>query len=345
MTAHNAAFIRENPQQTGRTVAESLNTAILAELVSSHVATGLATLRFTRIGTGKHNISYWVNSDRGRFVLRLAPPDDAGFLFYERKMMHQEPALHDLIRARTRIPVAEVIVHDFTRARIGRDYLLLTALPGAPLSNARGISRPQLAQALRQVGGYLRQLHALTATESLALNAYGYLGAHRPMEPQPTWAAAFQVMWNKLLDDVLACGCYSAGEAQGLRELLERHRTHFDRPVTSRLLHMDVWSQNILVDAAGNVTGLLDFDRALWGDVEIEFAVLDYCGISEPAFWIGYGRERDESPSAQIRRQFYLLYEVQKYMPIRVWRGKNLEGVLDYKRQSLALAARLGLET
>jgi len=345
MTDRNTAFVTENYRRVGRTMAESIDTAMLAEVIGSHVGTGSATLHFTRIATGKHNTSYWVDSDRGRFVLRLAPPDDAGFLFYERKMMCQEPTLHDLVRARTTIPVAEVIAHDFTRTRINRDYLLLTALPGAPLSSARGISRPQLVQALTQVGGYLRQLHALTAPESLAVNAYGYLGAHRPMEPQPSWAAAFQVMWNKLLDDVVACGCYSAGEAQGLRELLEHPRTHFDRPVTSRLLHMDVWSQNILVDAAGNVTGLLDFDRALWGDVEIEFAVLDYCGISEAAFWTGYGMKRDESTSAQIRRQFYLLYEVQKYMPIRVWRGKNPGGALDYKRQSLALAARLGLET
>jgi fructosamine-3-kinase len=345
MTDRNAAFVTVNHQLKGRIVAESFDTTTLVEVVSSHVRTGPAPPRFTRIMTGKHNISYWVDSDRGSFVLRLSPPDDAGFIFYEQKMMRQEPPLHDLIRARTTIPVAAVIAHDFTRTRIDRDYLLLTALPGTPLSNARGVSRAQLAKVLKQVGGYLRQLHALTAPESLALNAYGYLGAHRPMEPQPTWAAAFQVMWNKLLDDVVACGCYSAGEAQGLRELLERHRAHFDRPVTSRLLHMDVWGQNILVDAAGNVTGLLDFDRALWGDVEIEFEVLDYCGISEPDFWVGYGQKRDESPSAQIRRQFYMLYEVQKYMPIRVWRGRNPEGALEYKRQSLALAARLGLET
>jgi fructosamine-3-kinase len=104
---------------------------------------------------------------------------------------------------------------------------------------------------------------------------------------------------------------------------------------------MDVWSQNILVDGAGNVTGLVDFDRALWGDVEIEFAVLDYCGISEPPFWEGYGAERDTSPAAMIRRQFYLLYEVQKYMPIRVWRRNNPAAAARYKQQSLAMAAQL----
>jgi hypothetical protein len=53
--------------------------------------------------------------------------------------------------------------------------------------------------------------------------------------------------------------------------------------------------------------------------------------------------QRDESPSAQIRRLFYLLYEVQKYMPIHIWRRNNPAGAERYKQQSLALAAQLGL--
>jgi len=97
------------------------------------------------------------------------------------------------------------------------------------------------------------------------------------------------------------------------------------------------------------VTGLVDFDRALWGDVEIEFAVLDYCGISpwevpgvsEPAFWEGYGTPRDTSAEAMIRRQFYLLYELQKYMPIRMWRRNDPAGARRYKQQSLALGVQL----
>jgi fructosamine-3-kinase len=217
----------------------------------------------------------------------------------------------------------------------------MTVLPGTPLSDLPHLSRAQLQRALRQVGEHLRQLHALTAAECLGREAHGYLGAHRPMEPQPTWAAAFRVMWHKLLDDVVACGSYTPDEAQAMRDLLEVHLEHFDRPVVPRLLHMDVWDQNILIDGAGDVTGLVDLDRALWGDVEIEFAVLDYCGISEPAFWEGYGQPRDESPPAMIRRLFYLLYEVQKYMPIRVWRRNDPTGALRYKRHSFALAAQL----
>jgi fructosamine-3-kinase len=256
-------------------------------------------------------------------------------------MMRQEPHLHQIIRRETEIPIPEIVAYDFSRDIIDRDYVLMSALPGIPLSNAGSISATIRAQALRQVGHHLRALHDLTADDQLDRHAYGYLGAHEPMEPQPTWAEAFHVMWNRLLDDVVACGSYTEEEAQRFRDLLDRHRSAFTRPVTPRLLHMDVWSQNILIDRQGNVTGLVDFDRALWGDVEIEFAVLDYCGISEPPFWTGYGQPRDRSPDANIRQRFYLLYEIQKYMPIRIWRSDRPGDAKRHKHASLSIASEL----
>jgi hypothetical protein len=79
----------------------------------------------------------------------------------------------------------------------------------------------------------------------------------------------------------------------------------------------------------------------LWGDPEIEFAVLDDCGISEPAFWEGYGAGRDRSPEAEVRRVFYLLYEVQKYIVIRRVRGDDPGRADAYRRHSLQLAQGL----
>lgn len=326
----------------GRLLSGGRAPALLQALVRRCLGDDTA-VRLAPIATGKHNASYWVDTGRGRYVLRLAPPDETGLLFYERGMMRQEPALHALIRGHTDVPVAAVIAHDFSRRLIDRDYLLLEGLPGRPLSDVPGLTVLDRAETLRQVGIHLGALHALTAPTCLGVDAYGYLGTHQPMAPQRSWVAAFGVMWDRLLDDVVACGCYSADEAAALRALFARHREHFERPVAASLLHMDVWAQNILVDHSGQVTGLVDFDRALWGDPEIEFAVLDYCGISTHAFWEGYGRERDTSPSAQARRLFYLLYEVQKYMPIAVWRRGDRAQALGYKRQSLALAAQLGL--
>jgi fructosamine-3-kinase len=318
-------------------VAETFDIPSLTTCLRAQLGNGADQMRLTPIRTGKHNTSYWVDCAAGRFVLRIAPADDVGLLFYERQMMRQEAALHRLIRRHTSIPVAEIVIADFSRTDIDRDYVLLRALPGLPLSEARDLSSAGVDRTLRQVGAHLRQLHTLTAQACLGVDAYGYLGDHQPIHPQPTWFAAFRIMWGRLLDNIEACGAYTPAEAQALRGLLDRYSEHFGHPVMPSLLHMDIWGQNILVDADGAVTGLVDFDRALWGDIEIEFAVLDYCQISTPSFWEGYGMPRDESRSAQIRRVFYLLYELQKYMPIQLWRRNDPAGAARYKQQSLAV--------
>jgi aminoglycoside phosphotransferase (APT) family kinase protein len=315
-------------------MAEHFESGLLGRMVAARLAVDAGRLVFEPIHSGKHNTSYYVQGAGQELVLRISPPDDAGLLFYERRMMAQEPQIHSLLRADTTVPVAQILVYDNSRQWLDRDCLLMERLPGRPLSEV-DLPRRQLESVLEQVGAYLAQMHALVA------DRYGYLGAHQPMAPQPTWVEAFALMWHKLLDDVVACGGYSQEEAEAMRRLFNVYRPHFDRAVPAALLHMDVWSQNILVDNGGHVTGLVDLDRALWGDPEIEYAVLDYCGISEPAFWRGYGRQRDTSFPAQIRARFYLLYEVQKYIPIRIWRRQDPAQALEYKRRSFALAQPL----
>ncbi len=315
-------------------MSEDFSTDTLAKLVLEHVDSQPADLAFTRVPTGKFNTTYFVDGAHRPLVLRIAPPDDAGFLFYERNMMAQEPGIHAVIRDRTSAPVAEIIAHDTTRAHVDRDYLLMERLPGGALTHFAGTA-PQFDGVLEQTGRYLREIHDITAER------YGYLGEHHCMEPQADWASAFSVMWGKLIDDIVGTGYYASDDEAYAKRLLDKHISHFDRPVTSRLLHMDIWSQNILVDTDAKVTGIVDFDRALWGDKEIEFAVLDYCGISEPAFWRGYGRERDVSGPAQIRRAFYLLYELQKYIVIHHYRHAGPTDCPQYKQQAMSMMARL----
>jgi aminoglycoside phosphotransferase (APT) family kinase protein len=305
---------------------------VLESLIRRHVPNVADGASFQPIPTGKFNTSFFVRAGERQFVLRIAPPRDAVFVFYERDMMRQEPGIHSLLLSRTSVPVARIVAFDDSHEIVDREFLIMERLPGRPLTE---MGRVDYDRAHRQVGRHLAEVHRLTA------DRYGYLGAHRPMEPQAAWAAAFTIMWSKMIDDITAVGHYSPHEAAMMRDMLDRHLALFDRPVASSLLHMDIWHQNILVDQAGNVTGLVDWDRALWGDPEIEFAVLDYCGISEPAFWEGYGRERDLSPAAQIRQVFYLLYELQKYIVIRQGRSRDPTGARRYKQQVMQLARQI----
>ena len=296
------------------------------------------SLRLERCGAGKYNAAYFLEGWREPLVLRVAPADERRLnLYYEHRMMRQEPGLHRKILASTSVPVPEIVAFDFSRELLERDFLLMKKVPGVPLSEAPGVSRKEFERVLGEVGQALRQIHAICG------DGYGYLGEHRPMEPQGDWTSAFVVMWDNLLEDIRLCGGYSGAEADALRRLLEANLGLFDRQAPASLLHMDVWAQNILIGNAGRLTGLLDWDRALYGDPEIEFAVLDYCGFSEPAFWEGYGTSREDDSGARKRRVFYLLYELQKYIFIRRVRGKNPALAGSYRQQSLQLAAALGL--
>lgn len=277
------------------------------ELLSDVLDCACERLQISPVPTGKFNTSFYITTDTAEYVLRIAPASEDEFLFYERDMMMQEPDLHTFIRSETNVPVPKVIAYDFSCKDISRSWILMERLPGAPWTLQPNIGGERV---LYQVGVYLREIHAQQK------NRYGYIGAHNVMSPCTNWEDAFAYMWQKIIDDIVRVGCYDADIADKRKTLFEKYREYFRHDPPASLLHMDIWGQNIMVDEKGCVTGLIDWDRALWGDPEIEFAVLDYCGISEPYFWKGYGVSRDMSPEACVRRHFYLLYEMLKYSVI-----------------------------
>ena len=308
-----------------------LSSPVLQSLFYKYRPDYAGLLEFSPIKTGKFNQSYWVESEEGQYVIRVAPSRRNVFVFYERGMMAQEPQIHALVRAETAVPVPRILGFDDSHTLIDHDYMLMDALPGRPLTE---MPQSNFEHVLGQIGEMLAEVHQLHT------NQYGYLGTHKPMQPQMHWVDAFAIMWNKLVDDIVGIRHYSKAESVFVRGLLEEHLRLFDRKVPSSLLHMDIWHQNILVDEQSQVTGLLDWDRALWGDPEIEFAVLDYCGLSGPAFWEGYGQERDTSTEAKIRQVFYLLYELQKYIVIEQGRRRNAQKAHQYKQQVFSIISQ-----
>jgi len=304
-------------------------------LVAAHLGAGPWRLR--PFGEGKFSQVFLARRGGEACVLRIAPPDDLRQLFYEYRMMRREPAIHARLLAETDVPVPPILAHDFTRRRIDRDYLLMPLLPGEPLSRA-GLAPAALDRALEQWGAHIARVHSLTAPKGL----FGYLGEPRCMEPQPTWAAAFAAMYRKELDDIVACGVYDEPTARQAMALLERNIDAFADPDAPRLLHGDIWATNLLVRPDGEVTGVLDFDRACWGDVEWDLAIAEYCGVTGPAFWRGYGRRVEtRAGPAGVRRLFYLLYEHQKYIVISTSaRRDDPAGARRYAAESLAAMQR-----
>ncbi|MHC4872122.1 MAG: phosphotransferase family protein [Planctomycetota bacterium] len=281
------------------------------------------------IPTGHFNKSCFVNSNSHQLVIRIAPSAGTRQLFYEKDMMRQEMEIHECVKQHTSIPVPAIHIFDDSSHFFADNFIIMERLPGEALSS---VVKVDCSEVLQQVGRYLAEAHGIRGAK------YGYTGSHTPMPVQDNWADAFAVMWEKLILDISETGIYSADLCRKLIALQQSRRALFEHNPSASLLHMDVWPQNILVDAHSRVTGLIDWDRSLRGDPELEFAVLDYCSISEPDFWAGYGKERDNSDAAQLRKVFYLLYEVQKYIVIEYGRRKNPAKATSYAEHALKTA-------
>jgi fructosamine-3-kinase len=92
-----------------------------------------------------------------------------------------------------------------------------------------------------------------------------------------------------------------------LRERLRAWSDVLTDVTTPQLVHWDLWDGNIFIDpATKQITGIIDFERALWGDPLMEF---QFRGLVEPAdFAVGYGRPMLERPRARQRRLLYNIY-------------------------------------
>jgi len=291
--------------------------------------------RVRAFGAGRFSDVFLLTEVRSQqeFVLRVGPPDDMLQLFYEKRMMLQEPAIHQRLLAETKVPVPPILTYDFSREVIDRDFLVMPRSPGTPLSQAR-ISPEANRRAFREWGRWVSEIHGLTDSQG----RFGYLGEHACMQPQPSWREAFAVMYRKLLDDVVACGVYDESTADRAMRLLEDHLQVFDHCRTSHLCHGDLWATNVLVTPDGSVTGVLDFERACWGDPEWDLAIAEYCGMTRAGFWEGYGRRLESfRGDAALRRFFYILYEHQKYIVISISARRNdPRGARRYATESLS---------
>lgn len=314
--------------------------ASISEIESLVQAHGYTAGAVKPVPGGHFNESYYVRTTAGPdLVVRIAPPGDAGLLFYERGMMAQEPEIHDIVRRRTNLPVPEIVSFDDTHRILDRDAIIMERLPGRSLAYTR-LTREAMDSLMRDIGAALAQLH-----RTCHARQYGYLGAHAPMLPADRWSDAFMDMWDRLMGDLEGCGVFLPEHADDARRAIERNLNAFNYAGPARLLHMDIWTQNILVDHEGTLCGIIDWDRALWGDPGMEFAVLAYCGFDNEAFRQGYGASPNDSPpgepDAEVRSRFYHLYEVLKYPVIWTLRGGRSNRIASYRDYGLSIIKEL----
>jgi aminoglycoside phosphotransferase (APT) family kinase protein len=272
-----------------------------AALVREAFGSGARLAGCEELTDGYYNAAYALRfSNDSRYVLKIAPPAAVRVLRYEHDIMAAEVKALRLVRQYTEMPVPEVICYDRSRRLIPQEWFLMPYLPGAPLHRVRDQLAPEAANAIDvESGRLLRQVNSIPGP------AFGYLA--QPTPPGQSWRTTFLEMIDGVLADGADIGVTLPDPYDAIRERVAAAAPALDEITEPRLVHWDLWDGNMFVDpATARITGVIDFERALWGDplLEVNFGVFR----DAAAFYEGYGRPMLATPAQRQRRILYNIY-------------------------------------
>ena len=253
---------------------------------------------------GTFNSVYRVALTDGRkLILKAAPPAEMPVLRHEHGLLRSETLLYRLAAARG-VAGTPAVVHD------GGEFFLMTELPGQPWPAAEGRLSGSQRQRLRaDVGRLVAGLHTIVGT------SFGY-PSHALGPLAATWRAAFGTMLDAVLGDAEDFGATLPCPAAAIRHLTSAHAGALDEVTTPVLVHFDLWDGNILVDSSSGtprIGGLIDAERAFWGDPLANFVSLALLSDirKDRAFLDGYRQAGGPvmlDASSEVRLALYRSY-------------------------------------
>jgi aminoglycoside phosphotransferase (APT) family kinase protein len=277
----------------------------IQKLVESQFGSATRVAQITPLTDGWFNTAYdlQVVGDQADMILRIAPDPEQRVLTYEREMMRKELLIYKTIESLQDIPIPRLLAFDTSRILIARDYMFTEKFSGEPFNKIKENLSPDMVQSIeKEIGVYAARLHTHTG------DSFGYFG-DGPGSGSQIWRGAFLAFIDALLSDSEALGVQLPLGISHLHDLLHKYAAALDEILEPSLVHWDMWAGNIFVIPENDiyrVEGIIDWERALWGDPEIETAIC--CKFYGNTFFDGYGRDLLVGDDAKIRQCMYRLY-------------------------------------
>jgi aminoglycoside phosphotransferase (APT) family kinase protein len=252
-----------------------------------------------------NNVSRVTLTSGKRLILKAAP--EIPTLTYEWRILRTEALYYELAGPHRNVPA--VIHTGFDAHNDAADFILMTEIPGSPWPSVADRLGDDQRQGLRgELGRIVAGLHSITGT------GFGYPA--RPL--MASWRAAFRGMVTDVLADGDRYGAVLLPRPPGeIYDAMAAHESVLDEVTTPVLVHFDLWDGNILVDfddaGSPRIGGLIDAERAFWGDPLAEFVSLALLADinDDPAFLTGYrdaGGPASLDASSRIRLALYSVY-------------------------------------
>ena len=214
------------------------------------------------LGNGEFNAAYRVTCDNGvDYALKIAPPEDATVLGYEKNMMASEVFWYSQMHEKTDILCPEVYVSDFSKQIIRSNCFIMEMMPGKPLWEA-GLSEEEYEAVQKQKICMLAKIHRIEN------DGYGYIQTGL----KPSWYEALKDMALRLVADCRSLG-HDTHDGEKFVRMIDRHEKLL-RAVPCRMVNFDLWDSNVLYNRETGRICWIDPERGFWGDPVADFITL-----------------------------------------------------------------------
>ncbi|MHB0856541.1 MAG: phosphotransferase family protein [Anaerolineae bacterium] len=274
---------------------------VAQEIVARHLGSACRIANYQEVGEGFFCTAYRMELTDGlRCVMKVGPPPGVRVLRYEQNIMEADVEAARLVKARTTLPIPEVLCYDPSGHIIPNPFFISEMVPGVLFKTLREQCAPEQKDAFeRTCGEYLWQLNQIVGQE------YGLFS--QPGGRFPTWRAAFDHMLSEILADNADMQVDLPLPIETIHDRFRAHYDLLDEITEPRLVYADMWAGNTFVNPETlRITGFIDLERALWGDplMECNFGAF---GVS-PAFIEGYGSDPLATERQRRRRTLYDIY-------------------------------------
>lgn len=263
-----------------------------------HHAFGSRVIQTIELTDGWANSTYEIAVNDGRnFILKAAPAKETKMMRYEANLMRTEVEVLRLFGNSGIVPVPKMYVHDDTCTLIHSEYFIMEKLRGVPYNKMKEILSQREKDSIEfELGVYNRLINEVRGKK------FGYFLQQASWND--SWAEAFQQMVQGILADGRDAGVELPASDAAIESEINRHLDALHDVKQPHLVHWDLWDGNVFVEQ-GKITGLIDFERALWGDplMEVYFGRFN----RSEGFLKGYGLAVT-SPHQHRRRVMYDFY-------------------------------------
>jgi aminoglycoside phosphotransferase (APT) family kinase protein len=201
------------------------------------------------------------------------------------------------------LPVPQVVKLDLSKTLVPYPYLITSKLPGITIIDSwPALTQAEKASLTFQAGKYLALLHQYSGP------CFGRLKNLHTQARFTSWYDFLADFFTYYASEVLNQQLLAPALVARIEAGLVKCKPVLDRVIIPCLVHNDYHFENLL-QKDGNLTGIIDFEHALYGDPSLDFLVEDiweeFCPGSRTLIYAAYQQFRRFDASHCLRVSLY----------------------------------------